>query len=59
MARGAIGVCCQKVSEAEVMVEGGVFGGVTAAPVAKKIYQAIQKREQSGEFPRGRSLAQQ
>ena len=42
-----------------VMVEGGVFGGVTAAPVAKKIYQAIQKREQSGEFPRGRSLAQQ
>jgi 3-hydroxy-D-aspartate aldolase len=25
MARGAIGVCCQKVSEAEAMVEGGVM----------------------------------
>ncbi len=25
MARGAIGVCCQKVSEAEAMVEGGVL----------------------------------
>ncbi len=24
IARGAIGVCCQKVGEAEVMVEGGV-----------------------------------
>ncbi len=24
MARGAVGVCCQKVSEAEIMVEGGV-----------------------------------
>jgi len=25
MARGAVGVCCQKVSEAEAMVEGGVM----------------------------------
>jgi len=25
MARGAIGVCCQKISEAEAMVEGGVM----------------------------------
>ncbi|HVY04367.1 MAG TPA: DSD1 family PLP-dependent enzyme [Burkholderiales bacterium] len=25
MARGAIGVCCQKVSEAEAMVEGGIM----------------------------------
>lgn len=33
-----------------VMVEGGVFGGVTAAPIAKKVYQAIQKREQSSAF---------
>jgi len=41
-----------------VMVEGGVFGGTTAAPVAKKIYQAIQKREQSGEFPARQRLVQ-
>lgn len=37
-----------------VMVEGGVFGGVTAAPIAKKIYQAIQQREQA---LMGRNLA--
>lgn len=42
-----------------VMVEGGVFGGTTAAPVAGEIYRFIQKREQSGEFPRGRQMAQQ
>lgn len=41
-----------------VMVEGGVFGGTTAAPVAKEIYQAIQKREQTGEFPARRQIAQ-
>ena len=41
-----------------VMVEGGVFGGTTAAPVAKKIYQAIQKREQTGDFPARRQVAQ-
>jgi penicillin-binding protein 2 len=40
-----------------VMVEGGVFGGTTAAPVAREIYRAIQKREASGEFPRPRQLA--
>ncbi|HAV65352.1 MAG TPA: hypothetical protein DCY13_23630 [Verrucomicrobiales bacterium] len=40
-----------------VMVENGVFGGETAAPVAKKIYQAIQKREQSGDFPTSRQFA--
>lgn len=41
-----------------VMVEGGVFGGVTAAPVAGEIYRAIQKREQSGDFPASRQVAQ-
>ncbi len=35
-----------------VMVEGGVFGGITAAPIAKKIYQAIQKREETSSFGR-------
>ena len=30
MARGAIGVCCQKVSEAEAMVEGGVMNVLVA-----------------------------
>src|SRR5699024_4746922 len=24
IARGAVGICCQKVSEAEIMVEGGI-----------------------------------
>ena len=33
MARGAIGVCCQKVSEAEVMVEGGVMNVLVANEV--------------------------
>jgi len=41
-----------------VMVEGGGFGGTTAAPVARAIYLAIQKREQSGEFPVRRQVAQ-
>jgi len=41
-----------------VMVEGGVFGGITAAPVARKIYEAIQKREASGNFPSRRQLVQ-
>lgn len=41
-----------------VMVEGGVFGGVTAAPVAGDIYRAIQKREQSGDFPANRQMVQ-
>ncbi len=41
-----------------VMVEGGVFGGTTAAPVAREIYLAIQKREQTGEFPARRRMAQ-
>jgi len=31
-----------------VMVEDGSFGGPTCAPVARKIYQAILKREQAG-----------
>jgi penicillin-binding protein 2 len=31
-----------------VMVEDGVFGGTTCAPVAEQIYEAILKREQSG-----------
>jgi len=31
-----------------VMVEDGVFGGSTCAPVAEKIYEAILKREKSG-----------
>lgn len=35
-----------------VMVEGGVFGGTTAAPIAKKIYQAIQKQDPSTFDPR-------
>jgi D-serine deaminase-like pyridoxal phosphate-dependent protein len=33
MARGAIGVCCQKVSEAEAMVEGGVMNVLIANEV--------------------------
>jgi D-serine deaminase-like pyridoxal phosphate-dependent protein len=33
MARGAIGVCCQKVSEAEAMVEGGVMNVLVANEV--------------------------
>ncbi len=33
-----------------VMVEDGVFGGTTAAPIARKIYQAIQKREETSSF---------
>ncbi|HTA30898.1 MAG TPA: penicillin-binding transpeptidase domain-containing protein [Candidatus Cybelea sp.] len=31
-----------------VMVEDGVFGGPTCAPVAEKIYEAILRREQAG-----------
>jgi penicillin-binding protein 2 len=31
-----------------VMVEDGGFGGTTCGPVARKIYQAILKREQTG-----------
>ena len=34
-----------------VMVEDGVFGGPTCAPVAEKIYEAIVKREQSTNAP--------
>ncbi|MEQ1881099.1 MAG: DSD1 family PLP-dependent enzyme, partial [Burkholderiales bacterium] len=39
MARGAVGVCCQKVSEAEAMVEGGVMNVLIANEVigAQKI----------------------
>jgi penicillin-binding protein 2 len=37
-----------------VMVEDGGSGGVTCAPVAEKIYEAIVKREQSGA---GRTVA--
>ncbi|MFN0039582.1 MAG: DSD1 family PLP-dependent enzyme [Burkholderiales bacterium] len=33
MARGAVGVCCQKVSEAEAMVEGGVMNVLIANEV--------------------------
>jgi penicillin-binding protein 2 len=40
-----------------VMVEDGGFGGTTCAPVARKIYQAIQKREQTGQKRSG-ALAQ-
>jgi penicillin-binding protein 2 len=40
-----------------VMVEDGGFGGTTCAPVAQKIYQAILKREQSGQRRPG-ALAQ-
>ncbi|HUD49480.1 MAG TPA: penicillin-binding transpeptidase domain-containing protein [Candidatus Baltobacteraceae bacterium] len=39
-----------------VMVEDGDFGGPTCAPVARQIYQAILKREQSG-LPRPATLA--
>ncbi len=39
-----------------VMVEDGAFGGPTCAPVARKIYEAILKREQSG-LPRSATLA--
>jgi len=31
-----------------VMVEDGLFGGTTCAPMAEQIYEAILKREQSG-----------
>ncbi len=31
-----------------VMVEGGVFGGITCAPAARKIYLALQDRERGG-----------
>jgi penicillin-binding protein 2 len=34
-----------------VMVEDGSFGGPTCAPVAEKIYEALIKREQSGNAP--------
>jgi penicillin-binding protein 2 len=34
-----------------VMVEDGTFGGPTCAPVARKIYEAIIKREQSNNAP--------
>jgi cell division protein FtsI/penicillin-binding protein 2 len=34
-----------------VMVEDGSFGGPTCAPVARKIYEAIIKREQSNSAP--------
>jgi penicillin-binding protein 2 len=34
-----------------VMVEDGSFGGPTCAPVARKIYQAIVKREQANSAP--------
>jgi 3-hydroxy-D-aspartate aldolase len=33
MARGAVGVCCQKVSEAEAMVDGGVMNVLVANEV--------------------------
>jgi penicillin-binding protein 2 len=39
-----------------VMVEDGSFGGPTCAPVARKIYEAIVKREQSNNSP-GTTLA--
>lgn len=39
-----------------VMVEDGSFGGPTCAPVARKIYEAIVKREQSKSAP-GTTLA--
>lgn len=48
MARGAIGVCCQKVSEAEAMVEGGVMNVLVSNEVigASKIARlaALAKR---------------
>jgi penicillin-binding protein 2 len=31
-----------------VMVESGDFGGTTCAPIAQKVYQAIQRSEKSG-----------
>ncbi len=31
-----------------VMVEDGLFGGTTCAPIAEQIYEAILKRERSG-----------
>jgi penicillin-binding protein 2 len=40
-----------------VMVENGSFGGPTCAPVARKIYEAIVKREQTNNTPGG-TLAQ-
>jgi penicillin-binding protein 2 len=39
-----------------VMVEDGVYGGPTCAPVAEHIYEAILKREQSG-LPKPAALA--
>jgi penicillin-binding protein 2 len=39
-----------------VMVEDGSFGGPTCAPVARRIYEAILKREQSG-LPKPAALA--
>jgi penicillin-binding protein 2 len=40
-----------------VMVEDGSFGGPTCAPVARKIYQALIKREQSGNPAANTTLA--
>jgi penicillin-binding protein 2 len=37
-----------------VMVEGGSFGGVTCAPVAEKIYEALIKSEQSNKAAGGK-----
>ena len=40
-----------------VMVEGGASGGLSCAPVAEKIYEAIIKREQSNSAPAAVRLA--
>src|SRR5690348_18498942 len=39
IAAGAVGVCCQKVSEAEALVEGGV-------PDVLIVYEVVGKRKQ-------------
>ncbi|MEX0960169.1 MAG: DSD1 family PLP-dependent enzyme [Burkholderiales bacterium] len=44
MAHGAVGVCCQKVSEAEAMVDGGVMNVMVSNEVvgAKKIARLVE-----------------